>query len=1101
MEGGESPAGFDRLVVIGASAGGIEALSTLVGDLPATFPAPVVIAQHLEPSHPSYLAEILGRHSSLAVKTVQEPGTQALEPGVIYVVPANRDVAISDHAVGLLPGAARQPKPSINALLRSAAEVFGEGLFAVILTGTGTDGVDGARSVHDGGGTIIVQNPATARYPALPASVIPGTIDIVANLEDIGSLLTGLITDAPLLPEPEAEATMEGLLDSLRERYGIDFARYKRPTIIRRLRRRLAATHQPALADYVRYLAAQPQEYQHLVGSFLIKVTEFFRDPALFEYLREEILPVLISQARERDRALRFWSAGCATGEEPYSLAITLAEVLGDELESFQVRIFATDIDPAAVAFARRGLYPAPALSGLPTEVVEKYFTSVDGSYEIDKRIRSLTVFGDHDLSERAPFPRIDLLTCRNVLIYFTGDLQRHVLRLFAHSLRDGGYLVLGKAESADPLQQYFSPDDTRLKVFRRHGDRISVSATTHEVPRMRPPAPGVRSGSALAGGIGRGEVQQTTRDRARDAMLALPDGVVSVNRRYDIQFINNAARRLLGIHGAVLGEDFIHVAEQVPSRELRALIDGAIRGEATDSDALAEVSIETPGAEHRRFVRISAHTRAERAEPGEDVLLVITDVTDAVQQRLALEQGTVDRQRESAHLREQMQRVLESNRELTAANDDLVAENVELRADNEEFLVGNEELQAATEEVETLNEELQATNEELETLNEELQATVEELDATNEDLQARGIELQDLALSLEAQRQEVETDRARLEAILSAMGDAMLVFDGEGRPVLTNPAFDRLFPDGLPTALDDVDGRPLPVEAAPSTLAAKGEPFAMECTLTDKQGERRALEVTGQRIDGREGEGGAVITFRDITDRSIHQLQEAFLGVASHELRTPITVLHGYLSLLLRELTRGRDPAEVRQYAELATAQVRRLERVVQDLVDVTRLRHGRLRLQLEPVELGPVVEQVVNAARLMTDGQEIELAAGEQPLKVRADAMRLEQVLLNLLSNAITHAAESERIEVQVAATDGRAEVEISDHGPGIPPSDIPNLFSRFNTTAAHRESSGRGLGLGLYISKELIEGQNGTLGVDSVEGQGTTFTVRLPLLEEER
>ena len=392
-----------QLVVIGSSAGGIEALSTLAGTLPAEFPAPIVIAQHIAPARESHLGEILARRGKLPVRSVVD--AMELAPGVIFVVPANRHVEIMDGHVRVSTDTTNGPTPSIDLLLRSAAASYGERLIAVILTGSGSDGAAGAREVSAAGGTVIIQNPETASYPAMPQSLAPTTVDIVADIEQIGPILTDLLTGVEMPVRPTEERALRSFLEQLRTRSGIDFNGYKTPTIMRRLQRRMIATGSARLTDYIRFLQSNPDEYQRLVSSFLIKVTEFFRDADLFAYLRDHILPTLIAEARQRNFELRFWSAGCATGEEAYSLAILICDVLGEEAQDFNIRIFATDLDNDAIAFARRGIYPEVALVNLPPDMVERYFTPVNGAFEVRKQIRALTIFGQHDLGQRAPSP------------------------------------------------------------------------------------------------------------------------------------------------------------------------------------------------------------------------------------------------------------------------------------------------------------------------------------------------------------------------------------------------------------------------------------------------------------------------------------------------------------------------------------------------------------------------------------------------------------------------------------------------------------------------------------------------------------------------
>src|SRR5215208_323767 len=368
--------GEGQLVVIGASAGGVEALSTLVATLPPDFATPIVIAQHLDPRRLSHLGEILQRRSPLPVRTVQDH--EPLENGVVYVVPANRDIEVTDHSVAVR-ATDGGPRPSVDRLLRTAAAVFGERLIAVILTGTGSDGAAGARAVKETGGTVVIQNPQTASYPAMPLSLAPTTVDLVAELEAIGPLLQELATTERRPVAPADERSLRRLLEDLRDRSGIDFTAYKPATIQRRLQRRMAATGAETVAAYVRLLQRDPEEYQRLVASFLIKVTEFFRDPELYDHLRHVVLPELIADARARDRELRVWCAGSATGQEAYSLAIVVADLLGDDLPNWTVRIFATDLDAEAVAFARHGLYRAGALESIPADVVERHFTRIDG--------------------------------------------------------------------------------------------------------------------------------------------------------------------------------------------------------------------------------------------------------------------------------------------------------------------------------------------------------------------------------------------------------------------------------------------------------------------------------------------------------------------------------------------------------------------------------------------------------------------------------------------------------------------------------------------------------------------------------------------------
>ncbi|MGH2346619.1 MAG: CheR family methyltransferase, partial [Chloroflexota bacterium] len=679
-----------QLITIGASAGGVESLAILVSTLPTPFPAPIVIAQHLDPNRPSHLQEILARRSNLPVHSVV--GIEPLEAGVIFVVPSNRHVTISDHHVGIDPEGAGRPKPSIDLLFDSAASVFGEGMIAVVLSGLGSDGAAGACRVKEAGGTVVIQNPRTAPYPAMPQALAPTIVDVIADVDSMGPLLNDLLIGTYTPNGPRDDRQIRTFLEELRDRSGIDFSQYKMPTIQRRLQRRLVATGTHSLEEYRAYLADHIEECDRLINAFLIKVTGFFRDRDLFVYLREQVLPELIERGRANGNELRFWSAGCATGEEAYSLALLVADALGADLEAWTVRIFATDLDAEAVDFARRGKYPAAALDDLPPDLLARYFTEDKDAYMVSKAVRALLVFGEHDLGQRPPFPRIDLCLCRNVLIYFTPELQRRALETFAFGLREGGVLVLGSAETTSPLPNLFTPMHMGLRVYRGHGDRPRLFSPIESTRRSRSGHTHLRprAGEELA--RVRREVREAQVDQimTEELLLRLPVGIVVVDRKYDILRLNSEARRLLGIHMVAVGEDLVHLAERIPAAALRAAIDAAIGGEERTVEAVPTDAL-IPG--ETRWLRIGCRPyRGGGDAAPESAVLMVTDVTDAERERA-----------EVARLRAALEQAGAANRMLLDANQELTTVNALLRHSNEDFLLNNEEIQAATEEVETL--------------------------------------------------------------------------------------------------------------------------------------------------------------------------------------------------------------------------------------------------------------------------------------------------------------------------------------------------------------------------------------------------------------
>ncbi|MEO6458112.1 MAG: CheR family methyltransferase, partial [Chloroflexia bacterium] len=1114
-----------------------------------------VIAQHLDPNRPSHLGGILERHTTLPVITVQDH--EPLMPNTVYVVPSNVHVEISDHHIELLPDGAGRPKPSVDLLLSSAAKVFGEQLVAVILTGTGSDGTVGARAVKENGGTVVIQNPRTAAYPGMPQSVAPQTVDVVADMERIGPILHDLLTGAGL-PEkqPDVEREVRLLLDQLREHRGFDFRAYKLATIQRRLQRRMVATNTRDLAEYKLYLENHPEEYQRLISSFLIKVTEFVRDPDLFNVLREEVVPDLIAHSRKHNNELRIWSAGCATGEEAYSLALILCEALGEDLPNFNIKIFATDLDSDAVEFARRGRYPEAALDKFPDDLKDRYFTRTAGSCEAKKHLRGMIIFGEHDLVQRAPFPRIDMAMCRNVLIYFTKELQQHALELFAFALREGGYLVLGKTETVSPRAEYFTAQQGNQKIYRRREGRRRPVMPINSTSFAPLPAPrGTQRQERIATQELLRMQHEATQIRAtRENLLhQLPVGVVVVDRRYDIQEINSAARQLLSIHTQAVGEDLVHLAHYIPQRKLRAVIDQAIK-EGTPGK-LGEVQVLHAVTGEPVCLEICCYPHPDLEDedmPYEYALILVTDVTETTLTRRALEQSHEDQLARDAELvrtladlqssnssmatrndelaqaiadlegsrlqteetaarhAERMEHLSQANSELLTANKELTRNNAQLRAMQEEFMSASEETQAAVEEVETLNEEMQASNEELETLNEELQATIEELHTSNADLEARGNELQGLTGSLQTQRELAEREKARLEAILAGLADSVLVVSSDGKTLLTNVAYQRLFGDGDgQNVLTDEGARPLPLDSTPAARAARGETFSMIFTLAKEQGNGvdnlRWFEAVGQPSPGEEGTHWGVVVIRDVTERSLRLLQEQFATLAGHELRTPLTTIQGYLQLLATWLKERPSEDSVRplRNVNIALSQVQRLTRLINDLVDVSRLQAGKFNLHIEPVELNGLLSQSVEIGKTLTEKQMVSLDMGDEVLVVNGDPERLQQVMLNLMTNAMTHAPGSTRIDVRLRRVEGgdagdMAEIEVQDYGKGIEAQHLVDIFSRFYQVWHGAPSPGQGLGLGLFIAHQIVTAHGGAISVNSVPDKGATFTVRLPLLE---
>ncbi|HEX5887112.1 MAG TPA: CheR family methyltransferase [Pyrinomonadaceae bacterium] len=789
------------LVVVGSSAGGVGALSTLVSTLNKNFPAPIVLAQHLDPQRPSHLGSILERRSHLPIVMVDEQSPTPLDSGKIYVVPANRHVKIEDGHVLLEKDHHDRPKPSVDLLLSSAAASYGEHLIAVILTGAGSDGAAGAVEVKNAGGVVIIQNPQTAAYPSMPLSLPPTAVDHVVEMELIGPLLFDILrgVDLPVSEKAQGQTDdpLQNLLTHVSAQTNIDFRNYKSSTIMRRIGRRMAVTHNASLLGYTEYIHSHPDEIKELVRAFLIKVTGFFRDPEAFEFIRATIIPELVERGRGKGRILRLWSAGCATGEEAYTLALLLADHLGSEFTEWSIKIFATDLAADAINFARRGLYPANVLADLPDNYRDRYFERIDHGYRIGKSLRQVVIFGQQDISRGVPFPNIDLVACRNLLIYLKPELQQVVLDLFAYSLHQShGYLFLGKAETTRPTKASFELVNKKWKIYRCLGGPGAIplhdpmaltshaTAVTRETRRRQIVAAQTQGPLDMT----QAEVEITQLRRLNETILRYTNvAVVIIDRLYRIVTINAQARRLLGIHDMAYDQDFLHTVRGLPYQEVRQAIDTAFREHATIT--VREMGLDEAVDGTGRFVSLTITIMQVELGAPELAVLTALDATEQVQGKRRLE--TV--QREQSEL---VAELSASNKRFSAMNKELQDANEELQAANEELMLTQEELQATNEEFEATNEELQATNEELETNNEELQATNEELQTTNDELTARTLELQELM-------KQFRMDQLQLAHLLERFPHYVMVLRGDDLTIQTlSPSYQQLLGDRQPAGL-----------------------------------------------------------------------------------------------------------------------------------------------------------------------------------------------------------------------------------------------------------------------------------------------------------
>ena len=683
------------IVGVGASAGGLEAISQLISGLTADCPCALIILQHMSQTHRSMLVEILARATSLQVVEAQHGITP--KAGHVYVVPASHHAELKDGAISLLPAQPEvSPKPCINQFFISLAAEKGESAVGILLSGTGSDGVTGLRAIQAAGGFTITQQPESAKYDGMPRNAIEaGVADHILSPAEIAQTLPRLLTSpAQSYAENFSADLLSQLLDKVRQQLQYDFSGYKAGTLLRRIRRREVATGCTDLAAYTKWVDLHPQELELLVRDILISVTAFFRDKDAFTALRRAIAD--LCNRKPAGSEIRVWTAGCASGEEAYSIAMLFAEALGDRLSQYKLQIFATDIDDEALNFARRGIYPASAMTEVPDELLNRYFQPMHRAYEVGKLLRDLIVFARHNLVSAPPFLRLDLITCRNVLIYFDPGLQSKVLQTFHFGLVQEGLLFLGHSESVAHAEQMFIPLNRRERLFRRTGAATPLSNVAF-IPN------------------------KTITYRSEQKLAYMLDGLV--NHFAATIVLCDKLGNILHTAGKV--EEYL----QFPVGTTRLQIGQTV---------LTELKGELLSLTHK-FSQSEKSQRGRLRKHGNAHLRLYIEPVGDLQHTMMLVIFAPEKQVTS----EAKQSPTEPHREL---EDELVATRENLQTFIEEMATANEEMQTLNEEAQAQNEELQATNEEMEAANEELQATNEELVSLNEEMNVKTVELSRLS-------------------------------------------------------------------------------------------------------------------------------------------------------------------------------------------------------------------------------------------------------------------------------------------------------------------------------------------------------------------
>jgi two-component system, chemotaxis family, CheB/CheR fusion protein len=1083
------------VVGIGASAGGLEALVELLGALPATGMAFIVV-QHLDPTHESLLPEILAKNTSIPVSGAV--AGEGLKADHVYVIPPDAILTVRDGLIDLKPRGSTAERPfPVDALFSSLAAAYADCAIGVVLSGADSDGSVGIREIKHAGGFTFAQRPELARFPAMPRHAIEtGCVDLALRPSEIAGQLARLsrrvrTADSmsgfgskhtlDLGPEDES-ARLAPFFQRLRSAHGVDFTHYKRTTIKRRIERRMMLRRIGSFDEYGELIDRDPDEIESLYQDFLIRVTEFFRDPASFDALRQYVFPALF-EGRSAKQPIRIWVPGCATGEEAYSVAIALLEYFSDVQPTPKIQIFGTDVSEAALQKARAGAYPPNALHQVSAERLERFFTTHSDEYRIAKDVRDLCLFAHQDVACDPPFSRLDLISCRNLLIYLDEVAQRRVLRTFHYALRPQGMLFFGPAESVAQSPELFQQVESHLRVFRRMpntgAEAIAEPGNVSDSRALKP------EGSDVPLQV---EADSLPREADRLLLARFAPACVLVNQ----------ALTILQFRGQT--GPYLEPAGGPPSFDLRRVLRPELLVQILP--AIGETS--KTGVASRRDARLDEREISIEVIPlagkggGPSFLILFDDRSRPAWSRSVPAASALtesDKDRRLAHL----EREIEGMRDY-------------MRAAIEEHGAVQEELRSAHEEMLSANEEFQSTNEELETSKEELQSTNEELTTTIDELRSRNQELAGVNLELDAARRASDSARSYADIIIETGREPLAVLDGALRILRVN----RAFSTSLEVPCEKIEGRflhevgdgrwniPELLERL-RALQTDAQPLDdWEVTLDLRQQGRRVVSLSARRIPGdATRDQQLLLALEDVTARAdktagllaSDERKDQFIAMLGHELRHPLTPITHSIYLLRQG---NADPAAL-ELIDTIDTQTQTLLRFVNELLDLSRVSHGLIEIRPERLDFVALVRDAVQALQPFVEERRhvLTLVLPPAPMYVNGDAGRLRQVVTNLVENAAKYTEPGGRITVTLEAHGDDAVLRVRDNGIGIVPGNLERIFEPFTRSHPPLTHPSSGLGIGLSVVRRILELHGGHVMVTSGGvGAGSEFVVSVPV-----
>ncbi len=1078
------------IVAIGASAGGLAALESFFSYVPKNTGMSYIVIQHLAPDHKSIMDELLGRYTEMPIQLAEN--RMEVKPDSVYLIPPNKEIRYADGRLQLSDREKNVLNLPIDIFFRSLAEEAGPNSIGVILSGSGSDGALGIRAIHEQGGLVLAQEPSTADFDSMPNSaILTGAVDRVLRAQDMPALIVDYVKHASTSDKKDTankndenfHELYSPIHEVLNKVFDVNFEEYKPATINRRIERRMALLGLRALDEYIELVTQDTEEQTNLYLDLLIGVTEFLRDQSAWEELQTSALPALAEKVTTSDE-LRIWIAGCATGEEAYTMAILIHEKLTEMQRPVNVRIFATDVHEPSLKIASNGVYTLTSLSGLGQARIGRYFRSIDEtSFRISSEIRKIVVFARQNLISEPPFTKIDLICCRNLLIYFRSHAQRMAIHSFHFALKTGGYLFLGPSESLADIKNEFNVVSNIHRIYTKRRDiRISTFANrfTFNNSDKKKEHKVIFTNDA--------EKSSDTRTIGRD-----PDLI----RAYDFMLEKFAPESVLvSTEGKLLhifgnASIYFHMPSGVTSMNLNRLVHPSLR--MAISTGLIRMKDEKGPISYGGI-------RVNLSETDVRILRVtFTHISSAKTQKLILinfaeADKVIDQQPDApegqppAVTTSQLARLPQGFNSEEAAMDQIV--NLE-----QELHYTRENLQSTVEELETSYEELQSTNEELMASNEELQSTNEELHSVNE-------ELHTLNREHEEKISELSQLTSDMDNLLASTDIGTIFLDQDLNIRKFTPAVARIF-----SLLNQDIGRPI-THLNRNIKANDFIGMLTEVQQSEKHAEYEVEDLDGNWylmgidpfINEHHKMDGLIVTFvninavREKADLiQKNQRLQSYAYAVSHDINEPLRNMSSFIELLEEKVKQSSDKESV-EYLDMLKQSLERLGTMQNGMLEYSRVNtRGQ---DMTRISLNSMLQRARNNIAELLETADPEIIVDNLP-DIVCDEKQIIQVLEELLVNAVRFKSTFPlKIEIKFRMESEYYLIDVKDNGIGIDPDktqDIFRIFARLNPRQQYA-----GMGIGLAVVDRIMERHNGNISCTSDGSSGTTFTLKFPVIQ---